>query len=277
MTRIKGIVVGLAFVLVSCGPFGFLGDPGSLSIIDGPEDSLPTCTVWNPIGFLQVVCSTTISNVWIKGGLYAGGTVDVVIHDSIIEGGAKWFTYYQYGGTLLAEYSTFRWPLDSTPPHNGNGVIHPGVGGVQITLRHVDISRGADAIQINRDSTLENVYIHDLYGQGSPPNNTHNDCIQVYAGTVVIRNSIMRGNSEFPWANACIFTQPPGGNYIDITVENSLIDGGGYILRGEGPAAWRVKNVMLGPNYLWGTHYMQEDVDVTEWSVVDMQFQSIVL
>jgi hypothetical protein len=261
------LMVGLAACHIDEGPWGDIhakaGHKSELSamhVVNGPEDSIPGCsTNWNGSpgafnGYLQVNGSCDMTRQWIKGGLYHvnGGTL--TLNDSIVAGGAIWLILHMaHGGTLNLNDTTVQWRGDGTNPAPSGAAAVGQNGGGNWTIRRSHISGNADGIQAAGTVLVEDSWINNL-AQGP---GTHNDGIQLFHGSLLIRRSVIEigdhcDPSNTGCVNGAVFTQEGGGNVITtVRAEDSYLDGGGYIWRPEDCTSSELHNTLLGPNYLF--------------------------
>jgi hypothetical protein len=269
MTLVKrfGLVAILlvALVAAACEPFedGAWVDPSTtghntpirqLRVIDGPEDTVP-CARWTPTsgvfpGYLTVTCPTTLQKLWIKGGVY-DESGNLTVRYTVIAGGGAWFILtMSRGGTLVVEDSTLQWKRAGTNPNVGNGSGAIQVSGTtNMTVRRSNLSGNPDGIQASGTTLIEDTYIHNLAQVGTYPNNTHNDGIQFYSGTLTIRRSYFDTGAKSPYSNAAVFLQ--GGGIGAVRIENTYLNGGGYTLYAQNGSV-SLSGVVFGPDHLWG-------------------------
>ena len=246
------------------GSAGFTGSPSSLTVIDS-SSSAPAGTMWTSYGLRVTSSNVTLSNVHVKGGIYASGGGTLTIRDSIIEGGAAWYIVTLRENTKIdAERVTFRW-RDGSPridAENGAGAVHLGAGTYSDSrIVNCDISGVADGLQIAGDRWIvTDNWIHDL----ALGPTTHNDGIQVFGGSghLIARNRIESGAIN-GHSTGAIFTQ--GGSIGDLTIKDNFLDGGAYTIYLENGSVTVVDNI-VGPNHVFGTRNILPSVTVTNWS-----------
>jgi hypothetical protein len=258
MRRHRGLLaVALAlFALVVAGCFPKPDDPsvvgtkGGLTTIDSTDDAVPACTRYNG-AYLEVVCPATILNRRIVGGVYDTGG-QLTMRNVEVVGRGQWFIVAMVnGGNLLVEDANLR-RADTTSLGSGAGVI--AAGSANVTVRRSTLSGNPDGIQTSRTLLVEDSWIHGLAMVGTYPNNTHNDGIQVFAGTVTVRNSTISIGAKAPYSNAAIFMQ--GDASMRVRVEGSHLDGGAYTLYCEtGHVDW--VNSTFGSEHLYGQQNTQ--------------------
>jgi hypothetical protein len=118
-----------------------------------------------------------------------------------------------------------------------------------VTVRRSTLSGNPDGMQCAGSCLLEDSWIHGLAMVGTYPNNTHNDGIQVFTGTVTVRNSTISIGARAPYSNAAIFMQ--GDASMRVRVEGSHLDGGAYTLYCEnGHVDW--VGSTFGGEHLYG-------------------------
>lgn len=262
-------------VVPNAGQVGFLGDQGSLKVIDGAGNA-PAGSKWNA-GVLQVTANDLVlDRVFVRGGVTFQGGGTLTIKNSIVEGNrSAQSAVLGMKGHLDISDSTIRWKAGDGGPQAqwGNGAIH---GDSTMTLRRNDISGTPDGIQNGPGrSTIEQNYIHDLARIGAYPNNTHNDGIQSYGGPdLFIRYN--RIDIEGPdgvaydgtHQNGAVFVQPGGGGSSNLQVVGNFLAGGGYIMRLEGPMTGAVvTDNKFGPTTGgWGEVLSEKGVSIAKWA-----------
>jgi hypothetical protein len=126
-----------------------------------------------------------------------------------------------------------------------------GVGWSDYTLRRVEISGGSDGAFANGNVLVEDSWIHGMI----PTGDSHNDGIQVTSGSnITIRhNTIDNALSE----TSAIMLGADQGNISGITVENNLLNGGGYTLyAGANPPTGKtISNIRLIGNHFGRTYW----------------------
>lgn len=259
----------------SAGQVGFRGDPGSLTVIDGPGKG-PSGTTWNS-GVLQVTGNdVTLDKVFVKGGVTFQGSGTLTVKDSIIEGNrSAQSAVLGMKGHLDIQDSTIRWKAGEGGPQDqwGNGAIH---GDSTMTILRNDISGTPDGIQNGPGrSRIEQNYIHDLARIGSYPNNTHNDGIQSYGGpdlSIRYNRIDIEGPDGVAYdgthQNGAVFVQPSGNSSQNLQVVGNFLAGGGYIVRLEGPMSGAVvTDNKFGPTTGgWGEVLVDKGVGIAQWS-----------
>jgi hypothetical protein len=252
------------------GAVGFRGSVSSLKVVDSSA-SAPSGTSWQG-SFLNVTASNvTLDSVYVKGAIQYAGSGTLTIRNSIIEGnGGIWSPVLAKSGHLDIRDSTVRWRPGAPPPGDGwgNGAIH---GDATMTVIRCDISGTPDGIQNGPGNSLfEQNYIHDLARLGTPPNNTHNDGIQMYGGPgLVIRyNRIDIGGYDGEHQNAALFFQADNSTFVSPQIIGNYLEGGGYTLRLEGPLTGAVvQNNTFGPlDGGFGYAYARNGATIAVWS-----------
>lgn len=215
---------------------GFRGESTTLTVIDG-VDSAPSGSTWDA-GTLRIDADDfSLDRVWVRGGIDYYGTGVLRITNSIVEAnGSAYALIWGRSPEALLEVSdsTIVWP-DGVPPMEqpwGSAAI---IGDARMTLVRNDISGTPDGIQQGTGgSRFEQNYIHDLAILGSPPDNTHNDGIQVYSGAdiEVLYNHIELNGYDGTHQNAAVFFAG-GATYGSPAIIGNYLSGGGYALRLE--------------------------------------------
>lgn len=134
-----------------------------------------------------------------------------------------------------------------------------GVYGGGFTARRLDIHDcGSDAYKPTTDARIEYCWMHDLgYIVDS-----HSDGVQMVAGgnVVIYRNYFDMPYQTSGYTNSqCIILQTNNGTLDNVTIEENLINGGGYSVqvrdKGTGygpPTTIRIVNNLFGRDYQFG-------------------------
>lgn len=240
---------GTGYVLP--GEVGFLGDEGSLTVITDNVISIGP---------------GTYDGIFFDGGVYVGGSAGTYSFSNCVFQGkaASWLVFAFEGGTSFDfDDCTFRWKSGDALNAGGQGVIQTlGVQPV-LNLRRCDISGKADGIQTAGETLVEDCYVHDLVWAGVPPDNTHNDGMQVYAGDITVTGSYFDVGAQFPYSNSCLFFQ--GATIGNVLVEDTYLSGGGYSYYAQN-GQHTVRRCTFGPDHLYGTHFFEGSPTLVEWS-----------
>ena len=221
----------------SPGQVGFRGDRGQLRVVNSAA-SAPAGTTWRGT-YLQIDGSGVVLDwVYVQGGIDYYGTGTLTIRNSVIEArGGTWSVILgrNSAGTLDISDSTIVWPanLAAPGPSWGNGAVH---GDSKMILVRNDISGTPDGVQQGLgNSRFEQNYIHDMRREGSYPNNTHNDGIQLYGGPgVQVRyNHIELNGYDGTHQNAALFLSDDGNGFSSPQIIGNYLSGGGFQLRLE--------------------------------------------
>jgi hypothetical protein len=116
-----------------------------------------------------------------------------------------------------------------------------GVWGSAFIARRMNIHGGVDGMKLGDGSTVECSYIHDNVSFASDPNQnggpTHNDCIQILAGTTIHidHNQLVASKDQ----NSAIQVTQDFGVVGDLHIESNWADGGGctYNISHKGAAS----------------------------------------
>lgn len=202
------------------GTVGFLGDEGSLS----HQSDASGVITRGP---------STYEGQYFDDMVYLSGAGNYVFRDCIIEGTEQLWGIFAYDAnlgstsTILLEDCTLRWKAGDALSTGGQGaIINLGVSIDQLTVRRCDISGKADGMQIAGDVLVEDTYIHDLAWAGTPPDNTHNDGIQCFEGTLTVTGSYIRVGAQAPYSNSCLFFQ--GAGIGAVSAIGNYLSGGAY-------------------------------------------------
>lgn len=238
------------------GAVGFLGDEGALEVVTD------TAVITRGPG--------TYEGVYFDRGLYLSGAGAYVFRDTIIEGTAASWLILAYdanlGGasTILLEDCTLRWKAGDTLNGEGQGaIVNLGVS-LTLTVTRCDVSGKADGLQVAGTVTVADTYIHDLVWAGTFPDNTHNDGIQVFGGTLDLTGSYFDVGAQSPYSNSCVFFQ--GAEITAVLAEYNYFNGGGYSYYAQN-GQHTVRNNTFGPDRLFGTHTFEgAGPTLVEWS-----------
>lgn len=237
---------------VTPGSVGFLGDEGSMTVVTAA---------------VNVVGPGTYDNVFYDGGVYvSAGAGDYTFTNCVFQGkAASWLIFAYEGGTSFTfEDCTFRWKSGDALDPGGQGVVQNLGVSTTITLRRCDVSGKADGLQLAGTATVEDCYIHDLVWAGTPPDNTHNDGIQFYAGDLTVTGCYFDVGALFPYSNSCLFFQ--GATIDQVLIEDTFMAGGGYSYYVQN-GTHTVRRCTFGEEHLYGTHYFEgTGWTLAEWS-----------
>lgn len=260
------------------GEVGYRGRMEDLRVITGSA-GLPDGASWNSsLRAVQVeVDDLVLEGLYVRGGIDFRGRGTLTIRHSVVEGGWGNGSFVVIGrndgAVLHVEDSTLRW-RDGAAPRVGNGAGAIQVlGQVRVIAVRNDISGTADGIQLAADeSRVEQNWIHDLARVGEHPDALHNDGVQVFHGTNVLiqRNRIELG-FDGVHQNAAVFMQPSAGAVITAPqVVGNYLQGGGYVLRLEGP---QTRGAIVVDNHFgpleggaFGLAYALEGATVERWT-----------
>lgn len=253
--------------------------PGGIKLVNSPATA-PSGTTWNTQNnYLDARGDASLNCVHIKGGLYISGGGAFTLTDSIVEGGATWFIVTRAessDGPLLISNSTLRWQDGSSVNprlSNGAGVIQSSGNQSGSQIIGNDISGNPDGIQLSGDDwVVRGNWIHNLARVGEPPNNTHNDGMQVYGGTniVIEGNRIELDGFDGVHQNGALFFQVD--SLSGVKIAGNFLEGGGFILRIEKNVLGAiVRDNVFGPPdrsvASWpGYVLLTGDPGIAEWS-----------
>jgi hypothetical protein len=213
---------------------GFQGDRSKLAIV--PDSMVPAGCVWDAtLKYLECKSAAVLDHVYVKGGVDAYG--DLTITDSVISANpTNWpLVNFRSTGTCTVLRSTLVFNNGGKYPSN---VGSWGVGGINDMngcrgdYEDNDISGTPDGIDTGTDGTvIRGNYIHNLAVVGTPPNDTHNDGIQLFGCT----GCDIEGNYfDIGWdgvhQNSCFF-ESDGDPGDGITFSGNYLSGGGYAFR----------------------------------------------
>lgn len=118
-----------------------------------------------------------------------------------------------------------------------SGNVTSAIAFQHYTARRLNVHGMADGFKADADVLIEDCWIHDL----SNGVDEHNDGVQSTGGKgVTIRHSNISGAS-----NAAVQTGDLGGATEDLSIEDSLLSGGGYTLNIRGTGVTRPKNTRV--------------------------------
>lgn len=248
------------------GEVGFLGNEGDLTPM--------TDTAVISLG------PGTYDGYYFQRGTYLTGAGTYIFRNSIIEGTAASWLILAYdanlGGssTITVEDTTLRWKAGDTLNGEGQGaIVNLGVS-LTLNVTRCDVSGKADGLQTAGTVTVTDTYIHDLVWAGTPPNNTHNDGTQHFAGSLSISGCYYLVGAQDPYSNSCVFTQ--GGEITTVSCVNSYLSGGAYSYYAQNGAhtvtgcTFNTDNTPANARlrgHLFGTHVFEGGGwTLTEWS-----------
>ena len=139
------------------------------------------------------------------------------------------------------------------------------------TLDYVDVHGCVDAVHMGWNVTLENSYIHD--NQTSIPS-PHMDGLQWIGCSTcsnvpsnwrdgVRHNTIYPGRGDVsPWTNSAVFIQAANGPVNGVTIDNNLLDGGGYTVFDNSQNGYPTPSHIAFTNNRFGTraHFGADDL-----------------
>ena len=176
----------------------------------------------------------------------------VVIRNSLIRvGGCGYTVYVQDKGTVRATPLTI---LDSEI--DCRNTSSTAIGEADVTVRRTNIHGCENGFDINRNVTVEDSYIHDLYNTAA----SHSDGIQLASGHLV-GGTVVNGSSDVTITHNTIFGVGVDGSLgtsaiisnrggdTNILIDSNLLAGGAYTLYCE-------QNGAKGVNYrVTGNHF----------------------
>jgi hypothetical protein len=221
--------------LVKPAQTGFQGTRSKLKVV--PDDGVPAGCVWDPVlRYLECKGDAVIKDLYVKGGVDA--YADLTITDSVIAANpTNWVLVNERssGGHCSITHSTLTFANDGRPPANSGSWGVAGVNdmnGCRGDYEFNDISGTPDGIDTGADHTvIAHNYIHDLAIVGTPPNETHNDGIQLFgcSGCSIVGNYV-----DIGWdgvhQNSCFF-ESDGTPGRGIVFTDNYLSGGGYPFR----------------------------------------------
>ena len=200
-----------------------------------------------------------------SGQVYAGYRVhgnivvsapNVTIRDSIANGISN-----QSSG-LIVEYATIVGPgLDAAVQYS------------DYTLRYTEVRGTFDGLKLFQNTTLENVWVHDMVRGGGPhPSGcagsgnseggyTHNDGAQISGGSHI---RISHSRFENTGYNSGIFIDPDQGTIDDVVIDSTYFQGGNFAFwvvdSASDPSTGVPTNLtlthsILGAPYVWGAEW----------------------
>jgi hypothetical protein len=251
------------------GQVGYIGATSDLKVIDSAA-AAPKGTTWTDSGLRIDGGSVVLDHVWVKIGIDIYNSPNVTVTNSIVDGASpQWSGIFMHdaGCTLSVADSTIRWV--GSPRSNGGGSWGNGAinGDCTESIVRTDISGTPDGVQTGGKSLVfSQNYVHDLAAIGQPPNDTHNDGLQIYGGSETIAyNRIDVGYDGFH-QNSAVFLD---GDMSGPQVVGNYLAGGGYVLRIEsGVRTAVVTGNTFGPltNNAYGYDYARSPATISSWS-----------
>ncbi len=237
------------------GTVGYQGDEGDLTVVTD------TAVITRGPG--------TYDGVYFDRGLYLSGAGTYIFRNCIFEGTAASWLILAYdanltgASTILIEDCTLRWKAgDAMDPGGQAAVQNLGVS-LPITIRRCDISGKADGMQLAGNVVVEDTVVHDLVFAGTFPDNTHNDGLQFYAGTLDLVRCYFDVGALFPYSNSCVFFQ--GATIGAVRAESNYFNGGGFSYYAQN-GQHRFINNTFGPDHLYGEFLFEgSGPTIVEW------------
>lgn len=249
------------------GTVGYLGLEGDLT----PQSDASGVITLGP---------GTYEGVYFEDMIYLSGAGAYVFRDCIVEGTEDLWGIAAYdanlGGSssILFEDSTLRWRSGDTLSSEGQGaIVNLGVS-LTLSVVRCDVSGKADGLQVAGTVTVTDTYIHDLVWAGTVPDNTHNDGIQMFGGTLDCTGCYILVGAQTPYSNSCLFFQ--GAEITDVSVVGNYLSGGGYSYYAQNGAHTVQNNTFNTDNssgnarlkgHLFGTHTFEgAGPTLVDWS-----------
>jgi hypothetical protein len=159
-----------------------------------------------------------IENMYVEGGIKVEAD-DVTIRDTYVDAGSG-STGPRYGIQISGGPRNAL--IEDTTVVGGTS---KSVYGENMTLRRVNLSGGSDALQLGKNTVIEDSYLHDM---SSLPG-AHNDAIQSTGGSnVVIRGNTIQG--PYQEQTSAIIIQTNFRPIEDVLIEDNFLSGGAYTL-----------------------------------------------
>ena len=141
---------------------------------------------------------------------------------------------------------------------NGNKKNNDGIQWSNFTVRRTEITGSFDGIKAQGEVVIEDSYIHDLHAFKSPDAGaggySHNDCVQVSAGSNILIERNWFDNCGF---NSAVFIDPDQGKISNVTVRHNYLNGGGitlYAIASRSADNGIPTNVTISNNVFGDTH-----------------------
>ncbi len=209
-----------------------LPTPSACGYPDGTNSGIAGCPALTPSGgFTASTPGATYSNMDISGEVMVTApnvTFNCVrIKDNNPSG--------NHGYVLDSEGSNTM--VEHTEVDGQSGNQDSCVQGDSVTLNYVNIHGCVDGMHVGWNVTVENSWIH---GNTTSIPSPHMDGLQWIGcsscsgapanwNDLVEHNTIFPGNgASAPWTNSAVFIQAADGPVSGVTVDNNLLDGGGY-------------------------------------------------
>ncbi|MGI9610262.1 MAG: hypothetical protein ACR2NL_08195, partial [Acidimicrobiia bacterium] len=159
-----------------------------------------------------------VEDLEIRGSLRIDAN-DVVVRNVWVYPKSFW-TIYVGSGSASFEHVEIGHP---------DAVGERGIGGNNVTARYLDIHHVEDGIKIGSNVLYDNVVVHDLDSNRDDP---HADAVQADGGqsNAVIMNSSLDSTGPLGNGNAAVILKSDLGTLDDITITNSYLNGGNYIV-----------------------------------------------
>ena len=184
-------------------------------------------TGWQPTGAVLTAYTgptkitadgTVISGQDISGCLTITAS-NVTIKDSRIRCSGYWVVKFEGSNELIEDTE-----LDGM----GSSTVNPALIGANFKAYRLNIHGSADGIHPGSNALVQDSWVHDLV----QANGSHNDAIQMWNvdGVTIRHNYLDNANKE----TSCILPSSNDGYIKNVTVDNNLMNGGGYTVYGGG-------------------------------------------
>jgi hypothetical protein len=241
-------------------PGGCLPDPSACGFPDATNTGIAGCPPLQPSGGITAdTPNQTYQDLDVSGTVQinaANVTLNCVrITDNDPQGDTNYVLSVSDGANALIEHTEI----------NGQaGNQDACIDGSGFTLDYVNVHGCVDAEHVGWDVTVENSYVHDNATSMSSP---HYDGLQWIGcstcsdapanwNDVVRHNTIYPGRGDTsPWTNSAIFVQAANGPIGGVTIDDNLLDGGGYTVFVDSQNGYPTPSNVSFTDNRFGTHY----------------------
>ncbi|WP_313356193.1 DUF4082 domain-containing protein [Microbacterium sp.] len=235
--------------------------PGSdVKLTRVPEDATsgPGWTYRSDIRAIQTTSDkATLANLSLGNGSVIVQHPGVTLRNLYIRSNDYYPVNCTYSGATRDADSCLGLTVENTEIA-GTTTCQAGLAFSGYTARAVHVHGCADGFKANSDVLIENSYVTDL---GVSPG-SHNDGVQSTAsGNLTVRHSTFKLGHQSD-INAVFQMGVTGGNNHGVTIENNLIDGGGWMLNSRPIPDGVVKDNRFTRRSTWGIGF----VDGASWT-----------
>ncbi|MEJ1921984.1 DUF4082 domain-containing protein [Microbacterium sp. KHB019] len=226
------------------------GPAAGVALTRVPEDATsgPGWTYRSDIRAIQTTADgATLSNLSLANGSIIVQHRGVTIRNAFIDSNDYYPVNCVYAGATRDADSCLGLTVENTEIV-GTATCQAGLAFNGYTARGVHVHGCTDGFKADRDVLIENSYVTGL----TVSSGSHNDGVQSTAsGNITVRHSTFKlgGQSDI---NAVFQMGVTGADNRGVTIENNLIDGGGWMLNSRPIADGVIKDNRFTHRSTWG-------------------------